>query len=167
MSETDTKILNDLRILVVDDERDILETIEDLLDGSDVAAVDNYQSALDTIRAQHLDLAVLDIMGVNGMQLLNDTVALGIPTVMLTAHSLNPETLRESLDAGALAYLPKEELSNLDTFLADIVETHRAGQSTTALLFDKLGKFFDRAFGNHWARNDIEVWQAYGYFPPF
>ena len=167
MSETDTKILNDLRILVVDDERDILETIEDLLDGSDVAAVDNYQSALDTIRAQHLDLAVLDIMGVNGMQLLNDTVALGIPTVMLTAHSLNPQTLRESLDAGALAYLPKEELSNLDTFLADIVETHRAGQSTTALLFDKLGKFFDRAFGNQWARDDIDVWQAYGYLPPF
>lgn len=167
MPEADTKILRDLRILVVDDELDILETIQDLLEDSDVITAENYELALEQLNNRRFDLAVLDIMGVNGMELLAQTVSLEIPTVMLTAHSMNPETLKASLDAGALSYLPKEELSNLDTFLADIIETYRAGQSTTALLFDRLGRFFDRAFGVDWAKDDPEIWKAMGYFGPY
>ncbi len=167
MSEANPTILRNLRILVVDDELDILETIQDLLEESEVVVAEDYQSAIDKLNARRYDLAVLDIMGVNGMDLLRETVSLEIPTVMLTAHSMNPETLKESLDAGALSYLPKEELSNLDTFLADIVATHRAGQSTTALLFERLGRFFDRAFGVDWATDDPDIWKALGYLGPY
>ena len=78
------------RILVVDDEPDILETIEDILIDSDVETARDFQSAVRKIEQNRYDLAILDIMGVNGLQLLELTVSKEIPTVMLTAHAINP-----------------------------------------------------------------------------
>ena len=52
-------------------------------------------------------------MGVNGLELLEEAVAKGIPTVMLTAHAVNPETLMASIRKGAISYLPKAKLSEL------------------------------------------------------
>jgi hypothetical protein len=46
-------------------------------------------------------------MGVDGMSLLSQTVGLKIPTVMLTAHAMNPQTMKASILNGALSYLPK------------------------------------------------------------
>src|SRR6185503_1898684 len=110
-----------LRILAVDDEPDILETIVDVLDGAMVVCARSYQEAVDLLAPsasdapsiEKFDVAILDIMGVDGMALLTHTADQGIPTVMLTAHAMNPETLKESISNGALSYLPKEELANL------------------------------------------------------
>ncbi len=168
MTETaNTSILQDLRILAVDDEIDILETIQDLLDESDVDQATDYDSALEKMSEQNYDFAILDIMGVNGMELLEGTVGRNIPTVMLTAHAMNPETLKASLSKGALSYLPKEELFNLPTFLAETLAASRKGKSTTALLFERLGRFFDKTFGNKWAEDDPEYWRWHGYFGPY
>lgn len=168
MAETiDTSNLKGLRILAVDDETDILETIEDILDESDIDQASDYEGALQKLHESGYDLAILDIMGVNGMDLLVETVNRQIPTVMLTAHAMNPETLKTSLSKGALSYLPKEELSNLKTFVAEALDAHRKGNSTSALLFDRLGRFFDRNFGNKWAEDDPEYWRWYGYFGPY
>ena len=40
----------------------------------------DYETASRKIRDHIYDLAILDIMGVNGLQLLEETVAKGIPT---------------------------------------------------------------------------------------
>jgi CheY-like chemotaxis protein len=151
--------LKGLRILAVDDEPDILETIQD--------TAQSYEDALQKISEADYDLAILDIMGVNGMQLLVETVNRRIPTVMLTAHAMNPESLKTSLDKGALSYLPKEELPNLKSFIGDVMEAFREGHSTSAVLFERLGRFFDKAFGVQWAKDDPDFWRYYGYFGPY
>ncbi len=66
--------LNDKYILVVDDEEDILETIEEMLDNAKLDLAGDYQSASEKIKNNKYDLAILDIMGVNGMQLLEEAV---------------------------------------------------------------------------------------------
>jgi DNA-binding response OmpR family regulator len=62
-------------ILAVDDEEDVLETIEDILEGAKVDRAGDYESASRKIREQIYDLAILDIMGVNGLQ--HDPAILG------------------------------------------------------------------------------------------
>ena len=101
-------------ILAVDDEQDILETIADILEDARVDRAGDYATASRKIKEKRYDLAILDIMGVNGLQLLEEAVDRGIPTVMLTAHAINPETLMESIRKGAISYLPKEMLAELE-----------------------------------------------------
>lgn len=150
-----------LHILAVDDEPDILATIEDVLDESVVDTAQDFETAQAKLANYQYDLAILDIMGVNGLALLSEAVNRKIPTVMLTANAVNVETLKESITKGALSYLPKEELANLDTFLVDLLAAAKAGNSTWNLLFDKLGGFFERAFGADWAAEDPNFWRIY------
>jgi DNA-binding NarL/FixJ family response regulator len=100
-------------------------------------------------------------MGVNGLVLLAEAAVRGIPTVMLTAHSLNPASLKASIQTGALSYLPKEELPKLDEFISEVLETHKSGGSTWKLLSKRLGNFFDRAFGQGWMTDDQKFWSNY------
>ena len=80
-------------ILAVDDEEDILDTIAEALETATVDRAQDFKTAVKKIAEKQYDLAILDIMGVDGLTLLDKTVEKGIPTVMLTAHALNPETL--------------------------------------------------------------------------
>jgi CheY-like chemotaxis protein len=148
-------------ILAVDDEEDILETIEDILDDARVDKVRDYASASQKIKAYRYDLAILDIMGVNGLKLLEETVQRGIPTVMLTAHAINPETLLASIRKGAISYLPKETLADLDKLLNELLEAYEKGEPPWKLLFDKLGSYFDERFGPSWKEKDREFWDDF------
>jgi DNA-binding response OmpR family regulator len=154
-------ILKGKNILAVDDEEDILETIEDILDEADVDRASDYKSASKKIKENLYDLAVLDIMGVDGLKLLEEAVERGIPTVMLTAHAINPETLMESIRKGAIAYLPKETLSELDKLLSDLLSAHEQGKPPWKLLFDKLGDYFDQRFGPDWKEKDKDFWSDF------
>jgi DNA-binding NtrC family response regulator len=149
------------RILVVDDEEDILETIKEILEGARVDTARDYASASRKINEKRYDLAVLDIMGVNGMKLLEEAVEREIPAVMLTAHAISPETLMASIDKGAIAYLPKEKISELDDLLGQILEAHEKGEPSWELLFDLLGGDFDEMFGADWKKKDREFWSEF------
>ena len=162
MAETKSSSnLKGLHVLAVDDEQDILDTIEDVLDEAKVDRAKDYDSASQKLKETKYDLAILDIMGVNGLVLLAEAVERGIPTVMLTAHSLNPASLKASILKGALSYLPKEELPKLDEFVSEVLETHQSGGSTWKLLSKRLGNFFDRAFGQDWMTDDQSFWNYY------
>ncbi len=154
-------ILKDLRILAVDDEADILETIEEILSESKIETARDYQSASLKIKQGHYDLAILDIMGVDGLKLLEEAVDKGILTVMLTAHAISPETLMESIQKGAISYLPKETLVELDDLLNDILGAVQRGEPPWKLLFEKLGEFFDDRFGPEWKAKDHEFWSEF------
>ncbi|MCP3951724.1 MAG: response regulator [Desulfobacterales bacterium] len=153
-----SSFLSGKRILAVDDEIDILETIEDILDEAVVDTAGDYAAASSKIKSQHYDLAILDIMGVNGLQLLEETVAEGIPTVMLTAHAVNPEALMESIQKGAISYLPKEKLAELDDLLELLLDAHRNGEPPWKLLFEKLGAYFNERFGEGWQAKEEKFW---------
>jgi CheY-like chemotaxis protein len=149
------------RILAVDDEEDVLETIKDVLEDALVDTAQSYQEAVEKINAGAFDLAILDIMGVDGLDLLEKTVDKGIPTVMLTAHAMNPDALLASIKKGAISYLPKEMLADLDTILSDLLAAMAHGKPTWKILFDKLGGFFDEKFGPSWKEKDKDFWSEF------
>jgi DNA-binding response OmpR family regulator len=149
------------RILAVDDEEDILDTIEDILEGAKIDRARDYAGASRKIRENAYDLAILDIMGVNGLKLLEETVEKGIPTVMLTAHAVNPETLMASIRKGAICYLPKETLVELDSLLNELLAAQARGEPSWKLLFEKLGDYFEERFGPGWKEKDKDFWSAF------
>lgn len=148
-------------ILAVDDEKDILDTIADILEGAQVDRALDYDTASRKIKEGRYDLAILDIMGVNGLKLLDETVERGIPTVMLTAHAINPETLMESIRKGAISYLPKETLAELEELLNRLLEAYERGEPPWKLLFDRLGGYFDQRFGPGWQDRDKAFWSEF------
>lgn len=153
--------LKGLRILAVDDEPDVLDTIVDTLETAHVEIATNFDDALYLIENKNYDLAILDIMGVNGLELLKKTVEKQIPTVMLTAHAISVDTLLESIKEGAISYLPKEKLADLDQILNEILEAQEKGIPTWKLLFEKLGEYFDKKFGPNWKEKDKEFWSEF------
>lgn len=148
-------------ILAVDDEPDVLETIGDILSDAIIDTAENYEVASKKIKENKYDLAILDIMGVNGLKLLEETVARGIPTVMLTAHALDPETLMTSIRKGAISYLPKETLFELDDLLDQLIGAHERGEPSWKLLFEKLEVFFNERFGPDWKEKEGEFWSKF------
>ena len=154
----DESLLKGKHILAVDDEEDILETIMEILDESVISTARDYENASKKIKAGKWDLVILDIMGVNGLQLLEESVERGIPTVMLTAHSVNPESLMESIKKGAISYLPKAKLADLDNLLNDILGALNRNESTWDLLLEKLWDYFNKRWGPGWQEQDREFW---------
>lgn len=139
--------LEDKKILAVDDEEDILEIIQEELDVADVDTAMDFQTAAEKINTKPYDLVILDIMGVDGLALLEIAVKKKIPTVMLTAHALNYETLMHSIRKGAIAFLPKEKLADLDRLLGLLLSAQESGKSTWEILFDEFGDYFNSTFG--------------------
>jgi len=143
-------ILNGKKILIVDDEPDIIETIEELLDMCDVKSATSFEAAAQLLESSTFDIAILDIMGVNGYELLSIAKTKKITTVMLTAHALNIINFAKSMEGGACAYLPKDKIDELVDFLADILEH---GNDACGLLggwLDRLNEYYERKFGPGW-----------------
>ena len=144
--------LKDKIILVVDDEPDVLETVEEELDMCLVHKAQDYDTALQYILSYTYDVVVLDIMGVNGFELLKTAVSREFPTVMLTAHAVTPEALKKSMKLGAVSFLPKEKMSELRDFLEDVVTD--GGKSIWIKFFDRLENYFNKRFGPDWKEKD-------------
>lgn len=142
------EILRDKVILVVDDEQDVLDTVADVLETSLVFKAGDFETARQYLMSHTYDMVILDIMGVNGFELLKISVKRGFPTVMLTAYALTPEALEKSIKLGAVSFLPKDKMGELDEFLADVVLG--GNRPVWGKLFNKLGHLFDKRFGPHW-----------------
>ena len=54
------------KILIVDDEPDVLDTLEDLLTMCNTTRAATYGQAKTLLEEQYFDMAILDIMGVAG-----------------------------------------------------------------------------------------------------
>jgi hypothetical protein len=91
-------------------------------------------------------------MGVKGFELLKKSVSKGYPTVMLTAHALTADALKESIKLGAVSFLPKEMMAELDTYLVDVLTGSK--KMVWKNLLDKLSDYFDRQFGADWKEKD-------------
>ena len=153
-------ILNNKRILAVDDEPDILETLEDLLEDYSGLVLDkaqDYETGYHLIRSWTYDAVILDIMGVRGFDLLNAAVHLGFPAVMLTAHSLSAESLKKSIEMGARAYIPKEKMMDIAQFLEDVLTLEH--RSSLKRMFRRLGGIFTAKFGSQWQKGEKEFWE--------
>ena len=141
-------MLKDKVILAVDDEPDVLETIGDLLDMCVVHKAADYDTTLQYLMSYTYDIVILDIMGVNGFELLKNSVIRGFPTVMLTAHALSPAALEKSIKLGAVSFLPKDKMYQLESCLEDVIMG--GGKPVWQKLFDRMGVYFNKRFGPDW-----------------
>ena len=100
------------RVLVVDDERDIVELLELALVrmGLDVECATNVREALDKLNGKRYDLCLVDMRlpDGDGMEIVQHIVArnLNLPVAVITAHG-NMENAISVLKAGAFDYLSK------------------------------------------------------------
>jgi len=150
----DLDILKGKRILAVDDEPDVRDTIKESLIDCDVVTAGDFDAAKELIDTESFDLIVLDIMGVNGFALLEECQKRKMPAAMLTAHAVDVESINRSLRLGAVSFLPKEELARLPELVAEILEDVGKGQTHWPRLFERLGPFFKERLGITWA--DLE-----------
>ena len=147
------KILwKDKVILVVDDEEDIVDSVEEILPMCLVHKATDYDTAHQSLLTYTYDIVILDIMGVNGFALLRKAVKRGFPTVMFTAHALTPDALKKSIKLGAVFFLSKEHLHDLPSFLEEVVLG--GGKPLWQKFFHLMGGVFDRKFGLDWKERD-------------
>ena len=139
-------------VLVVDDEPDVLETVADELDMCIVHKAKDYDTALQYLMSYTYDVVILDIMGVNGFELLKMSVERKFPSVMLTAHALTQDALKKSIKLGALSFLPKEKMNNLTELIEDVVLG--TGKPLWIKFFDKLDTYLNKRFGPDWKEKD-------------
>ena len=146
MNET----LKGKKILIVDDEPDVLETLCELLDMCVIDYARNFETAERLLKENAYDAAILDIMGVNGYDLLQMARVKDVPALMLTAHALSPDHLVKSMKGGAFAYIPKSEMVDIANHLDDAIQAKLKGDSKSQNWFKKLSSIFDKKFGSNW-----------------
>jgi len=161
---TESSSLEDKRVLIVDDEPDVLETLEELLSMCEIVAASSFDEAQDLLETHGFDMAVLDIMGVNGYKLLDIANEKKILAVMLTAHALSPDNVVRSYKEGAAAYLPKEEMINIASFLEDILKAKEQGKNPWTSWYGRMSSFFEKKFGPNWQKTDEEFWERFPFY---
>jgi DNA-binding response OmpR family regulator len=160
-----TRLLEHKRILIVDDEPDVLDTLESLLEPHcDVVKAATFEQARDLLKVQYFDIAILDIMGVDGYRLLETAKRRNVITVMLTAHALSPEDTIRSYREGAAYYIPKEKMEEIDTYLEDVLEAAEKGKNPWSRWLSRFASYYDEKFGKKWRLQDKEFWERVGYW---
>ena len=148
-------------VLIVDDEPDVLDTLEDLLSICDVQRASSFTEAKEKLETHNFDLVILDIMGVDGYALLDIATEKEMTAVMLTANALSPEDTIKSHKKGAAYYLPKEEMTNIEKHLNDVLQAQAEGKSTWWRWFDNFASFYERKFGSDWQNKDQSYWDKF------
>jgi DNA-binding NtrC family response regulator len=158
---SDDAILKGKRVLIVDDEPDVLETLEELLNQCLIDKAPSFETGVKFLNKNTYDLAIFDIMGVKGYDLLRAATEKGIPAIMLTAHALSPDNLIKSIMEGAHSYVPKDKLLEIATFAKDILEARQRGAEKPTRWFARLKPLFDKHFGTGWRDKDRDFWDDF------
>ncbi len=161
---TSKSLLEGKKILIVDDEPDVLETLEELLSMCKVTKASRFEQAKELLEMEYFDMAILDIMGVEGFELLEIARERDVIAVMLTAHALSPENIVRSYKEGAASYLPKEEMANIATFLEEVLEAKEKGKHFWWRWLDRWGTYYDKKFGPDWREKEKEFWEKFRYY---
>jgi DNA-binding response OmpR family regulator len=161
---TEKNLLKNKRILIVDDEPDILDALEELLPMCKIRKATNFDDAAGLIDSEKFDIAILDIMGVNGYELLVMARKKNILVVMLTAHALTVEDTEKAHREGAALYVPKEKMGEIETYLNDILEDQKKEQGSWSRWLDRFGSYYDTRFGDDWRDQNKDFWKNFPYF---
>lgn len=154
------KILKGKKLLLVDDEPDVLDSLIEILDNCKLDTATSFEAARKLLEEQYYDLAVLDIMGVDGFELLKIANDHKIPALMLTANALTEEALKKSAKEGAVYFVPKEKMVDIDGYIADVFTALEKNLSPWDRWFIKLGGVFDRRFhGTSWREDEKDFWE--------
>ena len=151
------------QILIVDDEPDVLETLEDLLSTAKITTAGTFEEAKKRMEEGHFDIAILDIMGVNGYELLKIANQKKITAIMLTAHAFTPEDTVKSHQEGAALYVPKDRMVDIVTYLDDVLEAEQKGKTTWWRWIERFADLYDQKFQKDWQYKDKAFWRGFPY----
>jgi DNA-binding NtrC family response regulator len=123
------------RVLIVDDEEELLSTLVERLEfrGIDAVGVLNGTQALAEIGQREFDIVVLDVKlkGEDGVNLMKkiEKVRPNLPTILLTGH-MSPGANKKGLQAGAADYVLKPtNLEDLIRKMKEAIANHRKGEN--------------------------------------
>jgi DNA-binding NtrC family response regulator len=117
-----------VRVLLVDDEEQFVETLAQRLEARDyaVATAFNGDQALEYVKAKEVDVVILDVLmpGLSGIDTLRAIKKIRPLTevIMLTGHA-TVETAIEGMKLGAFDYLMKP--TEINDLVAKIIQAHR------------------------------------------
>ena len=154
-------LLDKKKVLIVDDEPDVLETLRELLSVCELTEAGTFEQAKELLERQVFDIAILDIMGVDGYRLLEIARERKVVPVMLTAHALSPEHTIMSYKRGAALYVPKDKMANIATYIEDILEALSKGKSTWSRWLDRFESYYQKKFEAAWKDKDKEFWKNF------
>ena len=159
---SDKSILDGIKVLVVDDEQDILDIVKELLDMCDIVTASTYEEADALLKAEEFDIAILDIMGVNGYGLLEIANRKSVPAVMLTAHAFTSDNLVRTIKEGAYSYIPKEEIASIADYMVDALNAKQKGESPWNAWQERLpASYFEKRWGAAWKDKDKAFWDQF------
>jgi len=150
-------MLKGKKILIVDDEPDVLDTLEDMLSDCEVVKAQTFEEAKKQMETQPFDMAVLDIMGVDGYELLEIAVKKKVTAVMVTAHALSPEDTMKSFRGGAAFYVPKDKMAEMPKILANILDLKSQGKNTWMPFVGWAEAYYSAKFGPKWEKQKKEL----------
>jgi two-component system response regulator AtoC len=120
-----------MRVLIVDDEKNIRESLAKYLDLEhiDSLGAESGESALEALSAENFDAVILDLKlpGMSGQAVLEHMMRQGIttPAIMISAHGDIPDAV-QALKSGARDYLVKPfDPAELSIRLHSLVENRR------------------------------------------
>lgn len=117
-----------LKILLVDDEPDFLETMGSIIKGwgYDLIAAADGKEAIDAVMAKKADIVILDYMmpemdGVTTLKKIRE-IDDKIPVIMFTAHP-DTKTMKGTEKLGVSAFIPKlSTFSDVQSSLKAVIE---------------------------------------------
>ncbi len=123
------------RVLIVDDEIDLLTTLVERLEfrGIEAVGVQTGTEALAEIAKKDFDVVVQDVKlkGENGVEITKRIVQARpeLPVILLTGH-MSPETSQQGYQAGAIDYVIKPiDLEDLIVKMREAIAKRRKGES--------------------------------------
>ena len=159
---SDIRLLNGKKVLAVDDEPDILEVLEEILDMCEVTTATTFEQAKLLLETREFNIAILDIMGVDGYGLLEIANKRDIPAIMLTAHAFNAQNLVRTIKEGAYSYIPKEEISEIANYLVDALVAREKGENPWNAWQERLPtSYFQKRWGAAWKDSDRDFWNQF------
>ena len=154
------KLLKGKKILIVDDEPDVLESLIELLDMCRIDTASSFEEGKRLLKDQSYAIAILDIMGVQGFELLKIANRQKIPALMLTAHALSEENLKKSAEDGAAYFAPKDKMHEIELFVTDVLGALEKKKSPWVKWFERLGGYYDKRFhGPNWREQERKFWE--------
>ena len=138
----------------------MLDSLIELLDMCKIDTASTFEEGKQLLESQDYDMAVLDIMGVKGFELLKIANDQKIPALMLTANALSEESLKKSAEDGAAYFAPKDKMVDIEMFVTDVFNALEEKKSTWKKWFDRLSGFYDKRFsGTDWREKEQQFWQ--------
>ncbi len=152
--------LHGKKILIVDDEPDVLETLEELLGMCVLRRAASFAEAKEAMATDDPDMVILDIMGVSGYELLELASEKNLLAVMLTANAMTLEDTVKSYKRGAAFFVPKEKMAQIESILNDVLEAKEKGDNYWSRWLERMGDYYERRFGPNWKESHKDFWEA-------